>query len=183
MHCNGASTTAAAFVLVGHIFLQKKTWRAIVLESQQRAELLRNTTNSLASGNASISFELISLYARLEFKDVYDHNMEKGDSSWYMDQVLCSMLLTDYRANHTDFKLHERGRANRLDRSSGIAYWNRDNFDGFGDAHLIHDTILLKPNWIVFNKLLRSLFNETTVELLNHYYRQYIIAGTTTSST
>ena len=151
----------------------------MVMESQQRTELLRNTNNSLTSGNASISFDLISLYARQEFKDLYDHNMEKGDSSWYMDQVLCSMLLMDYRTNHTTFKVHERGRAPRLDRSSGIAYWNRDSFDGFGDAHLIHDAILLKPNWIVFNKLLRSIFNETTVELLIDYYRQYIIAGTT----
>ena len=52
---------------------------------------------------------------------MYIHRrMEKGNSAWYMDQVLCSMLLTDYREKHKNFTINERGRAARLDRSKGI---------------------------------------------------------------
>jgi hypothetical protein len=165
---------------VGHIFLKKKSWRAMVLESEQRQELLTNTSQSvqlLLTENATLSFELISLYTRHEFKHIYDSNMAKGDSAWYMDQVLCSMLLTDYRNRHKNFTISERGRAGRLDRGNGIAYWNRDTFDQFGDAHLIHDAILEEANWKVFNRLLKALFNQTIINLFNDYYRQYKIAN------
>jgi hypothetical protein len=164
---------------VGHIYLKKKAWRAMLMESKQRSELLVNATDQtqyLLSANASISFDLISLYARHEFKQIYDSVMNKGDSAWYMDQILCSMLITDYREKHKNFKISERGRAGRLDRANGIGYWNRDKFDQFGDAHLIHDSILQERNWKIFNKLLNALFSETLVKLFNDYYLQYLIA-------
>lgn len=149
------------------------------MESIQRSELLANADNRtlyLLSEHAPISFDLISLYARHEFKNVYDSNMSKGDSAWYMDQVLCSMLLTDYREKHKNFTIDERGRAARLDRADRIAYWNRDRFDQFGDAHLLHDTILQDHNWKIFNKLLKTLFNQTLLNTFNEYYQQYTIA-------
>ncbi len=164
---------------MGHIYLKKKAWRAMIMESKQRSELLVNATDQtqyLLSANASISFDLISLYARHEFKQIYDSVMNKGDSAWYMDQILCSMLITDYREKHKNFKISERGRAGRLDRANGIGYWNRDKFDQFGDAHLIHDSILQERNWKIFNKLLNALFSETLVKLFNDYYLQYLIA-------
>ncbi len=164
---------------MGHIYLKKKAWRAMLMESKQRSELLVNATDQtqyLLSANASISFDLISLYARHEFKQIYDSVMNKGDSAWYMDQILCSMLITDYREKHKNFKISERGRAGRLDRANGIGYWNRDKFDQFGDAHLIHDSILQERNWKIFNKLLNALFSETLVKLFNDYYLQYLIA-------
>jgi hypothetical protein len=164
---------------VGHIYLKKKAWRAIVMESKQRSELLVNADNQteyLLNENASISFDIISLYARHEFKELYDSKMTKGDAAWSMDQVLCSMLVSDYRENHKDFKIQERGRGDRLDRSEKIEYWNRDNFDKFGDAHLYHDSILEKHYWITFNKLLKTLFNQKILTLFNDYYQQYIIA-------
>lgn len=154
----------------------------MILESKQRTELLANATDQnqqLLGENAPISFETIALYARHEFKAVFDSAMQKGDSAWYMDQVLCSMMLTDYRENHKDFKVNERGRPARLDRSTGFSFWDRDAFDQFGDAHLFGDAVLLENNWRIFSKLLKSLFNETLVTTLNDYYRQYVIAGTT----
>ena len=163
---------------MGHIYLLKKTWRSIIIESKQRDELIRNVSESLKihlNENAILSFDLISLYTRHEFKEIYDKNMTKGDTSWYMDQLLCSMLISDYRKKHANFSINERGRGHRLDRSQSISHWNRDNFRGFGDAHLIHDQILLEPNWKIFNKLLSSLFNQTLVDQFNDYYRQYII--------
>ncbi|CAF4889979.1 unnamed protein product [Rotaria sp. Silwood1] len=164
---------------MSHIYLKKKIWRAIVMESKQRSELLINATDQiryLLSENASLSFDTISLYGRHEFQNIYDSTMIKGDSAWYMDQVLCSMLLIDYREQHKNFKIHERGRAARLDRVSGIGYWNRDTFTQFGDAHLIHDTILEEHNWKIFNKLLKTLFNESLINIFNDYHRQYMIA-------
>jgi len=163
---------------VGHVFLQKKAWRAMVLESQQRAELLTNAdqrTKELLSENAPLSFDMITVYSRHEFKEVYDQRMDKGDSAWYMDQILCSMLIADYQAKHPNFTLSKRGRADRLDRAYGMNFWDRDNFNQFGDAHLKHDEILQEGNWKIFNKLLKALFNETVVNLFNDYYKQYMI--------
>ncbi len=163
---------------MGHVFLQKKAWRALIMESQQRAELLVNADNrtqELLSENAPLSFDTITLYGRHEFKGVYDQRMDKGDAAWYMDQILCSMLITDYRKNHPNFTISERGRADRLDRAAGMGYWDRSNFDQFGDAHLKHDEILDAGNWKIFNKLLKALFNTTMVTLFNDYYKQYII--------
>lgn len=164
---------------MGHIYLKKKTWRAMVIESKQHSELLAKATNQtrdLLSENATLSFDLISLYARHEFAKVYDSQMKKGDAAWYMDQILCSMLLTDYRENHTSLKIHERGRGGRLDRADSLQTWNRDKFDQFGDAHLYHDMILQESNWKVFNKLLNALFEKKLVQLFNDYYQQYVIA-------
>ena len=148
------------------------------MESKQRAELLVNADNHtqyLLSGHAPMSFDTITLYGRHEFKEVYDQRMNKGDAAWYMDQVLCSILLTDYREKHPNFTISERGRADRLDRVFPMSVWNRDNFDRFGDAHLKHDEILEEENWKIFNKLLKALFNDTMVTLFNDYYRQYMI--------
>ena len=58
-----------------------------------------------------------------------------------------------------------------------LNYWNRDKFDQFGDAHLIHDEILQEHNWKIFNKLLKTLFNETLLNLFNDYYQQYMITN------
>jgi hypothetical protein len=170
---------------VGHIYLKKKAWRAMIMESQQRSELLvkaDSRTKYLLSENAPISFETITLYGKHEFKDVYSSTMKKGKPVWYMDQVLCSMLLTDYRKKHKNFTINERGRAARLDRSKGIKFWNRTKFNNFGDAHLIHDAILKENNWEIFNKLLRTLFNQTLLNLFNDYYQQYMITNKITST-
>ncbi|CAF4664553.1 unnamed protein product [Rotaria socialis] len=148
------------------------------MESKQRTELLVNATartQQLLSKDAPFSFDTVSIYGRHEFRDIYDKPMTKGDSSWYMDQVLCSMLLTDYREKNKNLKISERGRPMRLDRVAGIGYWNRDAFSQFGDAHLIHDTILEEHNWKIFNKLLKALFNESLVNMFNDYHRQYMI--------
>ncbi len=163
---------------MGHVFLQKKAWRAIVMESKQRAELLVNAdqrTKDLLSETTPLSFDMISLYGRHEFKQVYDQRMDKGDAAWYMDQIFCSMLLTDYLEKHSNFTVSRRGRADRLDRAYGMNFWDRDNFDQFGDAHLKHDEILQEGNWKIFNKLLKFLFNDTLVTLFNDYHKQYMI--------
>ncbi len=158
--------------------MQKKAWRAIVMESKQRAELLVNAdkhTRDLLSENASISFDMIALYGRHEFNEVFDQIMNKSDAAWFMDQVLCSMILTDYCEKHPNFKLSQRALADRLDRERKISFWDQDKFDQFGDAHLIHDEILEEENWKIFNKLLKFLFNETLVTLFNDYHKQYMI--------
>ncbi|CAF1020124.1 unnamed protein product [Adineta ricciae] len=163
---------------MGHIFLQKKAWRAMVIESKQRAELLVNAdkrTQELLSENAPLSFETISLYGRHEFQKVYDQRMDKGDAAWYMDQILCSMLLIDYQERHRNFSISERSRIDRLDRAFGIGAWDQNNFDRYGDAHLIHDEVLSEHNWKIFKKFLTALFNQTMVTLFDDYFKQYMI--------
>ena len=164
---------------MGHIFLQKKAWRAIVLESKQRAEILNGTvdqrTKDLLSETAPLSFEMITLYFRHEFKEVYDQRMDKGDAAWYMDQIFCSMILTDYQEKHPNFTVNQRGRADRLDRAHPMNYWDRETFNEFGDAHLKHDEILEAGNWKIFNRLLKALFNESLVTSFNDYYKQYMV--------
>ena len=150
----------------------------MVMESKQRAEILVNaseTMQQLLSEDAPLSFEQISLYLRHEFPTIYDQNMVKGDAAWDMDQILCTMLLTDYVEKHSDFNLSKRGIAQRLDRESPMKFWDREKFDEFGDTHMKHDEILVEGNWKIFTKLLKYLFNETTVNLFDDYYRQFMI--------
>ncbi len=149
------------------------------MESKQRAELLGNTDNharDLLTENASLSFDMVVLYGRHEFKEIFDQLLNKSDTDpvWFMDQVLCTMMITDYSEKHPNFNLSYRGRIDRLDRGKEISFWDRDQFDEFGDAHLIQDKILEEGNWKIFNKLLKYLFNETLVTLFNDYYKQYM---------
>ncbi|CAF4451991.1 unnamed protein product, partial [Rotaria magnacalcarata] len=63
------------------------------MESNQRTELLVSATartQQLLSNDAPFSFDTVSIYGRHEFRDIFDKPMTKGDSSWFMDQVLCS---------------------------------------------------------------------------------------------
>ncbi|CAF1965509.1 unnamed protein product, partial [Rotaria magnacalcarata] len=163
---------------MSHVYLKKRTWRAILIQSKQRAELLfLNGSRELLSNNAQFSFQTINLYAHHEFSDIYDQNMVKGDSAWYMDQMLLSMLLTDYRGNHPSLVIAQRNLTERLDRDSGISYWNRSSFDQFGDAHLPHDEIFTPHYWEILNKLLRFLFTDTQVNIFNRYYYTYKLSG------
>ncbi len=146
----------------------------MLFESVQRAELLSISPDSnLLSYNAPLSFDTISIYARHEFRNVYDQRMDKGDLAWYMDQVLCSMLLTDYRHNHPEFLVSERSLGQRLDRVANISFWNRDNFEKFVDAHLFDDQIFDPSYWKVFNRFLSFVFKPHQVHLFNEYYQLY----------
>jgi hypothetical protein len=159
---------------MSYIYLSKRTWQALLIESVHRSELLSlNVSLSLLSPETSLSSSMVSLYARHEFKHVFDQDMIKGDDAWYMDQILCSMLLTDYRQNHPNLRLSERNLTERLDRKFGILSWNRSSFEQFGDAHLPHDDIFEPSNWEILNKLLRFLFTDSQVDMLNQYYKQY----------
>ena len=159
---------------MSYIFLSKRIWTALLLESVQRAEF---TSSNFAAGYRSkdetLSFHTISMYARQEFKDTFDQNMTKGDFRWYMDQIMCSMLLTDYLRNHPDLIIVERNLTQRLDRESDSSFWNRTTFEQFGDAHLPHEIIFKTDNWNIFSRLLRFLFTPARVEMFNDYYQQY----------
>jgi hypothetical protein len=163
---------------MSHIFLTKKTWRALLLESVQRAELLSlNSSLDLLSSEAPFSFDTINLYAQHEFQLMYNQDMTKGDSAWFMDQILCSMLLTDYRQNHPNLIIEERNLTERLDRDFGILLWNKTSFEQFGDAHLPHDDVFIPYKWDILNNLLRFLFTSSQVNLFNKYYQLYNIVG------
>ena len=163
---------------MSYIYLTKKTWRAILHESVQKAELLPLYNDlTILSSEAPLSFETINLYAQHEFKNMYHQNMTKGDSAWYMDQLLCSMLLTDYRKRHPNLVIIERNLTMRLDRDSGLLYWNKSNFEQFGDAHLPHDEIFTPTNWEIIRNLLTFLFNDFQVKIFDRYYEKYRIIG------
>lgn len=161
---------------MSHIFLNKSTWRALLTESIQRTELLAtNASSDLLSNDALLSFDTITLYVRPEFKDVYDKEMIKGDAAWYMDQIFCSMLLIDYHRKHPNLIIHERNLTERLDRILGLQYWNRTDFQQFGDGHLPHNEIFLHTNWNILKKLLNFLFSHTQIAIFDKYYKEYAI--------
>ncbi|CAF1365751.1 unnamed protein product, partial [Didymodactylos carnosus] len=160
---------------MGHIYLSKRIWRAIWSESVQNKELLNiltsdpnNRTTNFSyeqqllkiypnlnqtlshSDMPTLTFDLVSLYMRHEFRGVYDQQMGKGDAAWYMDQIMVSMLLGDYRDRHKNFSIHERDRGQRLDRADALNFWDRSNFSQFGDSHLKHDEILEDHTWAIF---------------------------------
>jgi len=159
---------------MSHICLTKSTWRNLFLESKQRQELLSNTTTNLLSQNASLSFDLISLYMRHEFRDLYDSTMVKGDAAWYMDQLYTSMLFDDYVERHRDFSIDKRRKLSlRLDPNIPIYTWTAQRMKDFGDAHIIHDEIFDMHRWNRFKHLLNYLFEPSLVADFDFYYKQF----------
>ncbi|CAF3454860.1 unnamed protein product [Rotaria sp. Silwood1] len=165
---------------MSHIYLSKQLWRNLFLESIQRKELLNSNLSSLntilLSDNAPFSFDTISLYTRHEFGQIYDSNMKKGDSAWYMDQVYSSMLLDDYCEKHPNIiidKFHKTSM--RLDPDLSQQFWQPQSFKRFGDAHIIHDEIFDSHRWASFKNLLFYMFNSSLANDFDLYYKEFIL--------
>ncbi|CAF3429531.1 unnamed protein product [Rotaria sp. Silwood2] len=163
-----------------HICLSKQVWRNLFLESIQRNELLNSNLSSsnaiLLSDKAPFSFDTISLYLRQEFGQLYDSNMAKGDSAWYMDQVFSSMLLNNYCEKHRNFTIDKRDRTRfRLDPGFSPHAWQLDKLKIYGDAHLIHDPIFDPYHYAMFKNLLIFLFNSSLANDFDFYYKQFVL--------
>ena len=162
---------------MSHLCLPKLLWRNLFLQSVQRKELLQSNLNAeLLSERAPFSFETISLYTRQEFGSVYDSNMTKGDSAWYMDQVLCSMLLSDYCEQNPKTIIDKRLKTSlRLDSNAPFHMWERQRLSQFGDAHVLHDEIFDSYRWTSFKNLLLFLFNSSLANDFDLYYKQFLL--------
>ncbi|CAF3352995.1 unnamed protein product [Rotaria sp. Silwood1] len=187
---------------MGHLYMKRYLWREIILQSIIQKELITISQNFYQYTNGSheyeiikrykkkrfdsllltkdkiITYDIMSLYLRQEFRQTYDERTVKGGTGWDMDQVLITMLLFDYLNSTTDgqkLKIHERGLLGRLDRSVPFLQWStRSNFSEFGDAHITHN-IFEKKFWYTHLRLFKSLFNETCIKLLNEYYKGYLL--------
>jgi len=163
---------------MSHICISKKIWRDLFLESIQRKELLNSNLSSsdLLSNKAPFSFDTVSIYTRLEFGPLYDSNMSKGDSAWYMDQIFSSMLLNDYCERHQNSTIDKRHKNSmRLDPHLPSQMWQPNYLNNYGDAHLIHDEIFDSHRWIPFKNLLRFLFNQSLADDFDFYYKQFTL--------
>jgi hypothetical protein len=165
---------------LSHICLSKKIWRDLFLESIQRKEIFNSNLSFLnpilLSDKAPFSFETISLYTRQEFGQMYDSNMSKGDSAWYMDQVYSSMLITDYSKKHPNIIINKRSKTSRrLDPHLPDFMWEPERLQKFGDAHIIHDEIFYSYRWKPFKNLLFLLFNSSLANDFDFYYKQYTL--------
>ena len=165
---------------LSHICLTKQIWRDLFLESIQRKELLNSNLSAnysvLLSNQPPFSFDTISLYTRQEFGHLYDSNMTKGDSAWYMDQVYSSMLLNDYCEKHSNIKIIKRYKTSkRLDPNLPYYMWDLQRIKQFGDAHLIHDEIFNSYRWTSFKNLLVFLFNTSLTNDFTNYYQIFIL--------
>ena len=121
---------------MGHLYMKKYLWREMILRSVIHKELMNISTNPdqistqsyeynfikdysksdlmslILDKNKTITFDIISLYLRHEFRAVYDQNMAIGDAAWAMDQRLITVFLFDYTNRTTDgkkVKIYERG--------------------------------------------------------------------------
>jgi hypothetical protein len=163
---------------MSHICISKKIWRNLFLESIQRKELLNSNLSSsdLLSDKAPFSFDTVSIYTRLEFGPLYDSNMSKGDSAWYMDQAFSSMLLNEYCERHQNSILDKRHKNSmRLDPHLPSQMWQPNYLNNYGDAHLIHDEIFDSHRWTPFKNLLRFLFNQSLADDFDFYYKQFTL--------
>jgi hypothetical protein len=165
---------------MSHICITKKIWRDLFIESIQRKELLNLNLSpynlTLLSDKAPFTFDTISIYTRLEFGHIYDSNMSKGDSAWYMDQVFSSMLLNEYCERHRNITIDKRNKNSmRLDPHLPFHMWDPNHLNGYGDAHLIHDEIFDSHRWTPFKNLLRFLFNSSLADDFDFYYKQFTV--------
>ena len=165
---------------LSHICLSKYIWRDLFLDSIQRKELLDSNISSrnslLLSNKAPFSFDTISLYTRQEFRQLYDSNMTKGDSAWYMDQIYSSMLINDYCEKHSNIKIDKRYKvSSRLNPDAAYHVWYPQRLKQFGDAHIIHDEIFDSYRWSSFRNLLGFLFNSSLTNDFILYYQQFLI--------
>ncbi len=165
---------------LSHICLPKKIWRDLFLKSIQREELLKSNLTSfhtnLLSEKAPFSFETISLYTRHEFGPMYDSNMIKGDSAWYMDQVYSSMLINDYCEKYRNIRIDKRYKTSkRLDPSLPYHMWEKQRLKEYGDAHIIHDEIFDSYRWAPFKNLLAFLFDSILADDFYFYYKQFTL--------
>ncbi|CAF1186234.1 unnamed protein product [Adineta steineri] len=165
---------------MSHICLPKQFWRNIFLESIQRQELVKSnlslSDSILLSDKAPFSIDTINLYTRHEFRQIYDSNMTKGDTAWYMDQVYSSMLLNDYCEKHSNIKIDKRKHdSKRLDPNLPFHMWEPSRLKTYGDAHVIHDEIFGSYRWLSFKNLLYFLFNSSLANDFNDYYKQFTL--------
>jgi hypothetical protein len=166
---------------MSHICLSKKLWRDLFIQSIQRNEIFNTNLSSLKtillSDKASFSFDTVSLYTRQEFGQLYDSNMTKGDSAWYMDQTYSSMLLNDYCEKYPNIKIDKRYKqSTRLDSNLPSYMWDQSRLKQFGDAHVVHDEIFLPFRWILFRNLLLFLFNSSLTSDFDLYHKQFILS-------
>ncbi|CAF3800772.1 unnamed protein product [Rotaria sordida] len=188
---------------MGHLYMKSYLWRDMILQSVIHKELITISQNFYQYPNGSydyeitkrytkkkkfdsllltkdkiVTFDIISLYLRQEFRDIYDQPTVKGGTGWDMDQLLITMFLFDYINTTTDgqkLKIHERGLLGRLDRSQPFIEWStKSNFSEFGDAHITHN-IFERKFWYTYRHLFKYLFNETCVKLLDEYYKIYLL--------
>lgn len=165
---------------MSHICITKKIWRDLFIESTQRKELFKSDLQEfdkiLLTEKAPFSFDLISFYTRQEFGKLYDSNMIKGDSGWYMDQVYSSMLLNDYLEQHPDIKIDKRYKGSpRLDPHLPSSVWQEERLKTYGDAHIIHDEIFDLHRFSIFKHLINFLFSPTLAKEFDFYYKQFTL--------
>ena len=160
---------------MSHICLRKRIWRDLFLQSIQHKELLNSTANrTLLSLNVTLSFEIISLYARQEFLDLYDSNMIKGDAAWYMDQMYVSMLLHEYAKKTPQIRIGKQmWQRFRLNPQFSELEWQPQKIKQYGDVHLVHDQIFQAYRWKLFQNLLGILFQPTLINEIEQYYQKF----------
>ncbi|CAF3581039.1 unnamed protein product [Rotaria socialis] len=187
---------------MSHLYMKKRLWRKMVLQSFIHEELInitehfhsglngsyeyqfmrsyskRDLKSLLLNEHKTIDFATLSLYARHEFQEVYEMPTIRAKAGWDMDQVLITMLLYDYLNKTTEgqqVKIHERKMLERLDRERPFLAWpTKLDFSQYGDAHITHNIFQMKF-WPTHLRLFKYLFNETIVQILNEYYRKYLL--------
>ena len=165
---------------MSHICIQKKIWRDLFMKSIQHKELLQSklasSNKALLTSNAPLTFELISLYTRHEFSDLFDSDMKKGDAAWYMDQIYSSILINDYLANYPNIQIDKRYKqSKRLGSDLPNHMWQIPYVKQYGDAHIIHDEIFDSYRWSIFKHLINYLFNPTLANDIEFYYKQFTL--------
>lgn len=106
---------------MSYVYMKKYLWVEIILQSSIHKELVYMTqnfdlylnksyeigllqtstkeylTSLLLNKGKMISFDIISLYLRHEYQQIYDKSTIKGSIGWSMDQELLTMLIVDYQ--------------------------------------------------------------------------------------
>jgi len=104
--------------------------------------------------------------------EVLGNSYLKGDSAWFADQKIISILIKRHADLYEIEKINYVGK--RLDRSLNDNEWKsllNNYYDSITDAHTFKNNLFAK--WHLIDDLFSRMFKSDLNELLNKYYVEF----------
>jgi hypothetical protein len=152
---------------IGHIGMKKKYWRDVMKLDQDfkfnGGSVLDHLREKAFKGQFNESSDLIA----------------GGTSSWYYDQVLVSVRISDYMMDNDTKILVKKFPlgGDRLDRAGAVSefFWKHIKNTGlmnYGDAHLYRSPEIFQK-WQLTQNLLDLILSEKDNEFIKKYFSEY----------
>ena len=148
---------------LGHVGMKKYMWKRVMqLSNYDEAisgQLVLNEINHIFGYNSTKR----------------NHEIVKGDNTWYLDQKLVSVNIQNYEKLSTSLIMTRLSYAGeRMDRSQTEATWRKliSNFDSITDVHS-HQSERILEIWPLMQKLFQKMFDKNQTKFLDTYFAEF----------